>query len=123
MNIVKIKGKWDITDRILTIRKYDSEVKPTIELKPGRPETSSLFETDIMIIQEPYIVLKKIITYNFEYLRDIGEKRHILGMYSELMDKYPDKTYILVSKVYKDIDTKYTFKYNEVEITYEWVIK
>lgn len=123
MNLINIKGKWDITNRALTIRKYDSEVKPVVELKPGRPETSSLFETDIMIIQEPYIRCKKIITYSSEYLNAVGEKRHILGMYSELMDKYPDKTYILVSKVYKDVDTKYSFKYNDTEITYEWVIK
>lgn len=120
MNLINIKGKWELTERTITLKKYDYEVRPYIEMKA---ETAlPVFETDIIVIQEPYQRLKKVITYSPEYLRDVGEKRHILGMYSELMDKYPDKVYILISKVIEDLEPRY-FRESDRQITYEWVIK
>lgn len=114
--IIKVNGKWrelEYPFRFLepaTICDTDGTTKP--------PK----YAEDLLVIQRPYDIMTKDIIYSEEYLNAIGKNTSILRMYSELMEQFPDRHYILLSEERETLEPRF-LGVKEIKIKYKWVIK
>jgi hypothetical protein len=110
--MIKANGKWQTIDKEISF-KIEKEI--TAITNDHTSITECERTTDLLIIQKPYEIVKTTINYTNDYFNKIGETQIIKHMYLELIDKYPNKNYILF---HKDIGLEMDKK-----ITYIWAIK